>query len=127
MKKLIFSIMMILLSLSVFAQITINPNNPSDSDDLTCNIQSGDPNAYIYKWFLNSEEKSRGNILSNSITNPLETWMCKVYIPPTRYTGITELGEASVTIQQGPPPIIPPTIIYSSTEMPDHLPIPPKP
>ena len=129
MRKLIFSIVFLVLSLSVFAQVYINPSSPKDSDDLSCNVQSGNPNAFIYKWFLNNEEKSRGSVLSNSLTNPSETWTCKIYNPPTRYTGIIQKGEASVTIQQNPiiPPPPPPVVINSSTQMPDYLPIPPKP
>jgi len=90
--------MFLVLSLSVFAQVAITPNNPTDNDDLICNLQTGTPSMYIYKWFLNNEEKSNGNRLPNSVTNPSETWMCRVYVPPTRYTGITLLGEASVTV-----------------------------
>jgi hypothetical protein len=99
MKKLIFSMMIVLLSIGVFAQVVINPSNPTDNDDLTCNVQNGNPDLYIYRWFLNNEEKSRGNTISSSMTSPSETWMCKVFIPPTKYTKITEFGEASVTIE----------------------------
>ena len=89
----------LLLTTVAFAQVVINPNNPQDSNDLTCSLQTGNPSAYIYKWYLDSAEKASGTSLSNSLTNSNDVWTCKVFIPPTRYTGITQIGEASVTIQ----------------------------
>jgi len=94
--------------MNVSAQVIITPNSPTTADDLTCIFPGANPYAYLYRWYLNGQEKGTSYIISNSLTEPSQQWTCKMFVPPTPYTGLLLIGEASVIIA---PPLLPPDTI----------------
>ena len=123
MRKIMFMTMLVILSLGVFAQAVITPDNPKDADDLTCTYRGSTSNL-IFKWFIGEDEKASGSFLSNTATSPSQTWTCRVYTIPSRYGGSTKIAESSAIIEDLPNI---PSIIDSGTGMPDLNPIPPNP
>lgn len=112
-KKIIIAFSLLIV-LSFFPAVTadsavsISPSAPYDSDSLACSlIGSSRPDLYSYNWLRNGALSSNtGNVLPASATSAGETWTCKVYYPPTSYTGMIFLGESSVYIKANNAPAI---------------------
>jgi hypothetical protein len=98
MKGTLYSLIVLMTIMSAFAQVVITPSNPTADQDLICSMQGGNTGAYAYHWFLGTDEKSASPVLSQSLTQPSQTWTCKVFIPATAITKHEiYVSEASVT------------------------------
>ncbi|MBS3168483.1 PKD domain-containing protein, partial [Candidatus Woesearchaeota archaeon] len=104
-------LLLVLSSTLVYAQtVTINPSNPVDNDDLSCdieNVQNSNRPFYTYRWYVNGQrDYSVGNtwIYPASRTRVNDRITCFASIP-----GGIILGSASVTIsavQVNQPPTV---------------------
>lgn len=105
MKKPLTLFIALFMIASAFAQVAITPNNPDTNADLTCTLPGANPSAYMYKWYLNNDEQQSliANIVPHTLTERLQQWKCAMFVPPTPYTGIIEVGEAYATIINSPP------------------------
>jgi PKD repeat protein len=99
-----------LLSITIaFAQVAITPSNPTADQDLVCSLQGGNAGAYVFRWFLGADEKSSSSILSQSFTQPSQTWTCKVFIPANAYTK-REIYVSEASVTTAALPVIPDTV-----------------
>ncbi len=104
---LFFSLILFLTFSFADSPVFITPSDAYSPDALTCSLSSGDPSAYAYNWYRNGELTSYTSyILPEGVAFPGERWTCKVYYPPTEYTGLIYIGESSVLVKYNNAPLI---------------------
>ncbi|MBN2421428.1 PKD domain-containing protein, partial [Candidatus Woesearchaeota archaeon] len=107
----------VVLSLSVFAQAAIEPSTAYSNDNLVCSISGANSGLYLYEWYENGQKKSyTSNTVPASATEHFDVWNCKMFIPPTIYTGKTQVGEATITISNAAPDYVDAFGPYTGTE-----------
>lgn len=104
MKKFIlFAIAAVLLiATAISATIIISPDTAYVTSNLVCSV-SPNPGAYLYKWFNGENYIKTGQTLGSSYLTRFNTYKCKVYLPPTPYTGEIYVGQALRTINNSAP------------------------
>lgn len=113
MKKLfLFLVSALILTATAFAAtIDVSPTIAGDNDNLVCAV-SENSGAYLYKWFNGDMFIANGQILDNSYTSKFNTYICKVFLPPTPWTNEIFIGQNSLSVINSAPTT--PTVTLSA-------------
>ena len=87
-----------------FPEVSISPSSPTQSDNLTCNINNqlpdpdGDTITYIYEWYKNTvhQEDLTTNSVSSSYTEEGDLWKCEVMANDSSLNSIPVVVEVRV-------------------------------